>query len=145
MKSRIVLPPPGSYERTDLYARKRWRRVQFLANEFWSRWKREYLQSLQLRNKWVKPQRNLEVGDIVIVKDNTLARNNWKLGKIVEALPDDDGLVRKVKVMMSDSSLDRKGKRTKALSILERPVHGLVLLLECKMQEDQGIPTEEQK
>ena len=145
MKSKVVLPPPGNFERADLYLRKRWRRVQFLANEFWSRWKKEYLQSLQLRSKWVKPQRNLEVDDLVIVKDDTLARNNWKVGKIVKTLPDDDGLVRKVKVMMADSNLDSKGKRVKAVSVLERPVHSLVLLLENKITGDQGIPTEEPK
>ena len=145
MKSKIVMPPPGKYERVDLYSRKRWRRVQFLANEFWSRWKREVLQSLQLRNKWQKPQRNLSVGDIVIVKDDNLARNQWKLGRISECFPSDDGLVRKVKVMMSDSCLDNSGKRTKALNIVDGPVHSLVLLLECNTQEDQGSPTEEPK
>jgi len=123
-KSKVILPPPGNYVRTDLYTRKRWCRVQFLANEFWSRWKKEYLQSLQLRSKWIKLQRNLEV----IVKDDTLARNNWKLGRIAEDLLDNDSLVRKVKIMMADSSLDNKGKRVKAVSIIERPVHSLVLV-----------------
>lgn len=37
--------------------------------------------------------------------------------KIVEALPDDDGLIiRKVKAMMTDSSRDRKCKLEKAIS-----------------------------
>ena len=49
MKTKIVLPLPNTFERNDLYCRKRWRRVQYLANEFWSRWKREYMQSLQVR------------------------------------------------------------------------------------------------
>ena len=41
MKSNIILPPPGNFQREDVYMRKRWRRVQYLANLFWSRWKRE--------------------------------------------------------------------------------------------------------
>ena len=32
------------------------------------RWRKDYLQSLQLRQKWVATQRNLHVGDIVIIK-----------------------------------------------------------------------------
>ena len=41
MKSKIVLPRPGVFRSVDLYSRKRrWRRVQHLANEFWSRWRR---------------------------------------------------------------------------------------------------------
>ena len=46
MKSNVVLPPPGEFQRADLYSRKRWRRVQYLVNQFWLRWRKEYLQSL---------------------------------------------------------------------------------------------------
>ena len=46
MKSKILLPPPGNFQRPDLYCRKRWRRVQYLANEFWTRWKNEFLRTL---------------------------------------------------------------------------------------------------
>ena len=46
MKTKIVLPPPGIFQKADMYCRKRWKRVQYLANEFWNRWKREYVQSL---------------------------------------------------------------------------------------------------
>ena len=33
-KSRVVLQPPGIFQRADLYLRKRWRRVQYLTNGF---------------------------------------------------------------------------------------------------------------
>ena len=36
MKSKVVLPPPGSFTPADLYSRKRWRRVQHISNEFWT-------------------------------------------------------------------------------------------------------------
>lgn len=58
MKSKIVLPPPGNCQDADKYSRRRWRRIQHLANEFWCRWKKEFLQSLQLRQTWLKPQRD---------------------------------------------------------------------------------------
>ena len=32
MKTKVVLPPPGNFVKEDMYARKRWRRVQYLAN-----------------------------------------------------------------------------------------------------------------
>ena len=53
-KSKVVLPPTGVFQRADLYLRKRWRRVQHLANEFWTRWIKEYLQSLQEPQKWTR-------------------------------------------------------------------------------------------
>ena len=40
MKSRVVMPPPGEFQKEDIYCRKRWRLVQHLANEFWSKWKK---------------------------------------------------------------------------------------------------------
>ena len=51
LKSNVVLPPPGSFQRADLYSKKRWRRVQYLANEFKVIWKTGYLQTLQARQK----------------------------------------------------------------------------------------------
>ena len=52
MKANVLLPPPRDFKRADFYSRKRWCRVQHLANEFWNRWKKDFLQSLQERQKW---------------------------------------------------------------------------------------------
>ena len=79
MKTKVVLPPPDSFQSADLYCRNRWRRVQHLANEFWSRWRKEFSLSLQQRQKWLEPHRNLCVGDIVIIRDEHLPRNRWQL------------------------------------------------------------------
>lgn len=70
-----VLPPPGAFCVQDIYARKRWRRVQYLSDQFWSRWKREYLLNLQQRQKWYKLQRNLRVADIVMMRDESVSRS----------------------------------------------------------------------
>ena len=37
MKPKSALPPPGNFIRQDLYLKKRWRQVQFLCEQFWSR------------------------------------------------------------------------------------------------------------
>jgi len=92
-KSRVVLPPPGEFQRADLYLRKRWRRVQHLANEFWVRWKREFLHTLQLRQKWMRPRRNLQQGDVVIISNDNLPRNMWQIARVEEAYGDPDGYV----------------------------------------------------
>ena len=55
LKSQVELPPPGSFEQLDLYSRKRWRRVQYLANQFWIRWRREYLSLLHKQTKVQRP------------------------------------------------------------------------------------------
>lgn len=38
MKSRVLMPPPGEFQRNDVYLTKRWKRVQYLANCFWEQW-----------------------------------------------------------------------------------------------------------
>ena len=63
--------PPGTFVKTDNYVKRRWRQVQNLANLFWHRWTKEYLPILQQRAKWNKTERNLQVGDIVLIVDNT--------------------------------------------------------------------------
>ena len=76
----------------------------------------------------------MQVNDIVIIKDDKVARNQWQLGRITEVYIDQDNHVRKVKVAVSSRELDNKGKRKGELTILERPVYKLVLLLENSNQ-----------
>ena len=46
MKSRVLLPPPGEFQRADLYLVKSWRRVQYIVNQFWSRWRKGFFYTL---------------------------------------------------------------------------------------------------
>ena len=106
MKSTVILPPPGQFIKEDLYLRKRWRRVQFLANEFWTRWKKEYLLNLQHRQKWSKDRRNARINDIVILQDDIVPRNQWKLANVTEVYPGQDGRVRRFKLLISPDQLN---------------------------------------
>ena len=135
MKSKTSLPPPGNFVQEDVYARKRWRKVQFMTNEFWTRWRKEYLLLQQTRNKWTKTRQNLSVGDIVILKDEDLVRGHWRLGRVVEAIVDKDDLVRRVKILVADRELSKEGKRVNKPSTIERPIHKLTLLMETPVQE----------
>ena len=126
MKSKVVMPPSGHLQCTDLYLNKQWRRIQYLANEFWNQWKKEFVQSLQPRQKWIAVRRNLQVNNIVIVMDENLPRNRWKLALVQEAFPSDDGLVRKVKMAIATESLEDSGRTTKPTVYLERSVQKLI-------------------
>lgn len=65
-------PPLVSFEKTDLY-RQQWKRMQHFANMFWERWRREYLATLQARNKWQETRPNIKEGDLVLLKDSEVA------------------------------------------------------------------------
>ncbi|XP_020556659.2 uncharacterized protein LOC110014220 [Oryzias latipes] len=132
MKSSIISPPPGDFVSQDLYLRKRWRQVQYLANVFWTRWKKEYLLNLQQRQTWQKDKRDTKVNDIVILQEDNSPRCRWKLAKVTEVYPSADGRVRKVKLLLSNSTLDDTGKRSAKPVYLDRPVQKTVLLLEAQ-------------
>ena len=78
-KTKLILPPPGKFQREGTYCKRRWRRVQHIADDFWNRWSREYLQILQLRQKWTHKRRNFKEGDVVLLKDNNSRRNKWPM------------------------------------------------------------------
>ena len=67
MKSRLVMPPPGEFQKEYIYCRKQWICEQHSANEIWSRWKKEVYATLQVCHKWNKILRNFKVGDIVLL------------------------------------------------------------------------------
>nr|XP_055041009.1 uncharacterized protein LOC129428127 [Misgurnus anguillicaudatus] len=131
LKTVQALPPPGKFVREDLYARKRWRHVQYLAEQFWSRWRKEYLSNIATRQCWLTPKRNIQVGDIVLEKAEDLPRNEWRMAEVIETVVDKDNLVRRVKIRFGDRKLGKDGKRLSKPSVVERPVQKLVLLLEA--------------
>ena len=118
----------GLFKREDSLSRRRWKQVQYLADVLSRRWSREYLPLLQLRQKWARPQRNLAVGDVVLVATETSHRNSWPLGRIVETFPDKKGFVRRAKV------------RNKS-AVYERPVDELCLLVEGESSSRENTDT----
>ncbi|KAJ8048321.1 hypothetical protein HOLleu_00586 [Holothuria leucospilota] len=111
--------PPGVFDKKDVYVRRRWRQVQYLADLFWGRWRKEYLPLMQKRQKWFSPKRNIQKGDIVVIIDETLPRNGWLVGRVLETRVDCSGHVRSCCIKTEHSTL-------------ERPIHKLCLLLECE-------------
>ena len=82
MKSKVVLPPPGHFVKNDEYSRKRWRPIQHRVNEFWVRWRKVFLWSLQPIHKWNEKHRKFQNGDIVLLKKDA-NRNQWPMAKVV--------------------------------------------------------------
>ena len=105
-------------KKEDAYGR-RWRHTQLIANEFWKRWLKEYLSCLRLRQKWLNPQRNLSVDDVVLVSDESTPRGEWPMGRETKTHVASDGFVRSVELKMKSGHL-------------VRPVHKLHLLEAAK-------------
>ena len=88
-----------------------------MACQFWCKWKKSYLATLIERQKWLKKNRNLKIGDIVIVSDENTARSHWPLGKIKAIKISDDGMVRSAEIKLQNK-------------YLTRPISKLVMILE---------------
>ncbi|XP_072933738.1 uncharacterized protein [Epargyreus clarus] len=72
--------------------------VSALADQFWGRWVKEYLPTLIPRGQETRASRQLRVGDLVIVVDNTLPRNTWPRGIVERVHEGPDGIVRSADV-----------------------------------------------
>ena len=55
----------------------------------------------------MKPQRNLEIGDLVLLSQGTTPRNKWPLGLVVTLHKGSDGLVRSVEVRTASGTYER--------------------------------------
>ena len=87
--------------------------------------------NLQSRQKWHKNRRNMKVNDIVLLQDDQVPHNEWKLARITEAYPGLDGRVRMLRLRVSKNAFDKGGKPTTKITFLERPIQKVVTLLEA--------------
>ena len=98
--------PPDTFMKADGYKRS-WRAVQWMAEQFWTRWRKEYMLSLQKRQKWLHTSRNLKPGDLVLMVNENCKRGSWPKALVTEAFPDNDNIVRNVRVKTATASYDR--------------------------------------
>ena len=107
---RPAYAPPGLYDEGDSKPEKKWRQVLHLADVFWRRWTREYLLLLRQRTKWQQPHRNVSRGDLVLITDKQLPRNEWSTGRVVDVIEGQDGLVRTAEVKTRRNVLEARGE-----------------------------------
>ncbi|XP_062538652.1 uncharacterized protein LOC134206926 [Armigeres subalbatus] len=81
--------------------------VQRKLQDFWNRWRREYLSQLQGRIKRWRPPVDVKVGKMVVICDNNVPPMHWKLGRIEKTHPGTDGIVRVVTLRTASGSLKR--------------------------------------
>jgi len=86
---------------------KRWQLVKQALQSFWKRWSREYLHTLQSRQKWFHQTPNLDVGDIVIINSPSRPPLAWQLGRVIEVHPGPDHVIRVVTVKTAEGTLKR--------------------------------------
>ena len=127
---------------------RRWMLCQALVQSWWKRWQVEYLQMLQARQKWRRPQPNLVEGDLVLLTDSNQFQEHWTLARVTALYPGADGLVRTVDVRVCraipTSSRQMSGFSSPDVrtTVLRRPVAKLVRLFSEDDQTTEGDQTD---
>ncbi|XP_058817233.1 uncharacterized protein LOC131680534 [Topomyia yanbarensis] len=85
----------------------RYQLVQKRKQCFWRRWSNEYVTTLQKRSKWTKEPALLRPGLLVILKEDNVPPQMWKLGRISETHPGKDGVTRVVTIRTSRGTYRR--------------------------------------
>ncbi|XP_055714232.1 uncharacterized protein LOC129808477 [Phlebotomus papatasi] len=96
--SNITSPPDPDLTELNDNQLTRWRLCQQRFQHFANRWRRDYLNTLQQRSKWKVPQKNLQIGQVVLTLDSTSFGEKWILGIVEDLHPGIDGRVRVVTI-----------------------------------------------
>ena len=132
--------PSGPFAQTD-NPRRRYEFIHKVVNNFWRKWTRDYFPSLIIQQKWHTAKRNLKTGDIVLTQDSNQIRGQWKLGKVSEVFPGEDGRVRKVQASYKNPKPGEPPHKYtgRGFVTVERSVNRLVLLLPVDEKEQEYL------
>ncbi|XP_037815968.1 uncharacterized protein LOC119606507 [Lucilia sericata] len=105
--SPILTPAEPDTSSDNITLANRWQKLRIQHHNFCKRWKDEYLKELHKRYKWKNPTREVEIGDIVVIRQDNLAPNEWLLGRVTKTHPGSDGRNRVVDLQTSTGTLTR--------------------------------------
>lgn len=95
------------YTKCNIKSLDRWRLKQKIVTDFWNRFYKEYLTTLNLRYKWNTNCTEPELNDIVVIKEDNIPPSKWLLGKIVQKHPGPDNVTRVVSVKCKNGEYKR--------------------------------------
>ncbi|XP_053969571.1 uncharacterized protein LOC128871659 [Anastrepha ludens] len=107
--------PESSLEERNISNLDRYDMITAIKQRFWRRWSSDYVNELRSRVKWTTPTPNLAEGTLVIIHDDNLPPQRWKLGRVESTVRGRDGHVRVVRLRTTNGSCCR-------------PVHKLAIL-----------------
>ncbi|OTF70082.1 hypothetical protein BLA29_000907, partial [Euroglyphus maynei] len=90
---------------------KYWRTTQRLVDGAWRTYRDVYLKGLRNYHRNSREYQRVKVGDDVLVVDDHLPVTLWETGKIIEEIPDRNGVVRTYKVNVRGRTLARPAQR----------------------------------
>lgn len=117
--------PSGPFD-TKPSITKRFRFVQELVDDWWKKWHDLVLPSLVPSYKWTTTRRNVQVGDICLIRYKGM-RSKYRLGRVIIAHAGQDDLVRRV-------TLQYRLAEEKCFRTVDRSVHGISVIVPIEEQ-----------
>ncbi|BES90333.1 NudC domain containing 1 [Nesidiocoris tenuis] len=102
----LTAPPVEPFPTPQSFLPK-WKFVQDLSQQFWSRWRHEYLSTLQSKEKWNTPDRPAKIGDIVMMMEDNAPPLQWPLARITDLHPGPDGIPRVAEIITAQGPKTR--------------------------------------
>lgn len=88
-------------------ARAYFKAMQFQIQKFWQLWSEDYLHTLMQRPKWKQAQANIQIGQLVLIKNENLPPTYWAMGRVSETSIGEDNKVRSVRLRTQTGFLNR--------------------------------------
>lgn len=107
----LTSPPESDFRDVPTNRLSNWSHISKIKQHFWTRWHREYLNELTSRTKWATGQHSIQIGTIVLLRDENTPSMQWPLGRVIKIHPGSDGVIRTVTVKTASSVLDRNVKK----------------------------------
>ena len=102
--------PPSESATTAGNPRDRRRYLENLTQTWWNLWQEQVFPLLLPYSKLEDTQRhkNLQVGDVCLIRYETKVASTYRLCKIVRVFPSDGGVVRTVEVLLGNGKATKK-------------------------------------
>ncbi|XP_065089784.1 uncharacterized protein LOC135710976 [Ochlerotatus camptorhynchus] len=113
----LTAPPEPSYDEVRVSSLSRWQYLRRQKQVFWARWSSEYLNELQPRGKWYKEKLIIKPGMLVVLREENMAPQQWRMGRIVQTHPGSDNIVRVVSIQTANGEVKRAIGRIAVLPI----------------------------
>ena len=97
---------------------KRLRFIEETTKEFWNKWFLQVFHNLVPSYKWKHKYRDVQVGDIVLLKDSNQLRYEYRLARVKETYPGIDGHVRRV--TLEYKNLNESGDISRSVTDLKK-------------------------
>jgi hypothetical protein len=105
-----------------------------IIESFWKKWIKFYFPTLIVQKKWHTDVRNVCVGDIVLLQqDSNDYKGIWRLAQVSEILDSSDGRVRSVRLRYKRQGPNGTYKGLRDTHV-DRSVHRLVMILPVEEQ-----------